>query len=278
LFAGIALIALACTSVRVVRIPGQTLTVREAKTGNPVPGVAVEVQVFRLDTMAVEETRSYRGDEAGHVRIAEVATDGYALGGKSVAAAPRASSTWIRGTGRLPLHVGTWAIRDWLTRSPGGDFVLHPAATAEALPREVVFRVETREREGLSIFVPATRPEPRIGGSLALGLLGVAAYRPLGNEFAQCDCVATIAKKLDGARLVPSLDARTGPFVDWPDRLMVRLAFEDGGDVGAWLIGEGLALVDVRFDHERRAEYERLENEAAKAGRGVWGVLKALGK
>ena len=75
----------------------------------------------------------------------------------------------------------------------------------------------------------------------------------------------------------PVIDSGLGLFVDWPDNFAVHLSFEDGTDVGGWLIGQGLAVVDFRFDHDLRAEYERLEDEAAQAGRGIWGPIGRYG-
>ena len=266
-----------CAPYQYLKVHGERKTILDAGTKRPVADAEVEVLIYRLDKMAVEETRTFRSDAEGHVRIPQEEASGYVLPSTSLATAPRENSYWIRKDGYLPLHLGIWPIHEWLLTTPGEELLLYPRSAADALPGEVVFRTAFRERGDQSLFVPATRPDRPIAGALGIEILGVAAHRPLTDEFEKCGCRKAIEAKLDGARLVTSFDKLQGPFVDWPDRLAVHLAFADGSDVGAWLISQGLALVDFRFDHDRRAEYERLEDEAAQAGRGVWGPLKAIG-
>lgn len=266
-----ALIFASCQTYRYVKIQQIKKTVLDQTTGLPVPGAEIEVLVYRLDKMDVELTRTVQADHKGRFEVPAESASGYALPGTGLQSAPREQSYWIRQTGYLPLHMSLWAIRQTLLKKPGDELLLSPIA---GLPEEVAFTTEFSERADQSMFVPSTR----LAEGRGIGLLGVRGFLPFADVFERCECEQKIVERLDGAKLTVQADQKMGPFIEWPDNLMVHLAFEDGTDVGAWLIGQGLAVVDFRFDHDLREEYDRLEDEAAEKSLGVWGPLKALGK
>jgi len=53
-------------------------------------------------------------------------------------------------------------------------------------------------------------------------------------------------------------------------RLLAYVILPDGTMLNAELLAQGLAYADPRFDHPRKAEFERLQQEARAAKRGLW--------
>ncbi len=54
------------------------------------------------------------------------------------------------------------------------------------------------------------------------------------------------------------------------DRLLAYVYLPDGKMLNAELIAQGLGYADPRFDHPRKAEFERLQRDAKAARRGLW--------
>ena len=268
-----ALFTVGCASGAWSKIKPDRRIVVDAEMGEPIAGAEVRVVVHRRDTMEIEATETAQADERGRVVIPGKENVNVAAAQFGVKPKPREQSYWIHAPGYLPTYVDLWSNTASRTLHPGLKLRVLPESTADSLPAEVVYRTRFITRGDQSLFVPVTATD----GPVNLGLLGVRGFLPLADAFERCGCKETIEQRLDGARVAVSVDETTGLFVDWPETEMVHMQFADGEDVGAWLISEGLAVVDFRFAHSKRAEYERLEDEAVAESRGVWGVLKEMG-
>jgi hypothetical protein len=111
-------------------------------------------------------------------------------------------------------------------------------------------------------------------------LLGVVCPGE-GQPYAE-DAVRFIKEQTQGRRVRMARDVSPGPIGhrDTLGRLLVYMKPEpDGRDLGAELIFQGYAWLDREARFQRRAEYARREEEAWRAGRGIWKPSKgAAGK
>lgn len=87
-------------------------------------------------------------------------------------------------------------------------------------------------------------------------------------QFLASESSAALSEMVTNRSVRLVADDRAG--VDRFGRELSYLELEDGTDLGAQLISQGLARVFTKFPFERKARYLALEQAARKAGRGVW--------
>lgn len=97
--------------------------------------------------------------------------------------------------------------------------------------------------------------------------------RYLGIDTPERDvCYGDVAWQAN-ARVVAGAELTLEDDVRCRDRYDRRLSYVSiaGIDVGAWLLGQGLARLEVISPNDtREAEYRRIVEEARAAGRGLW--------
>lgn len=111
------------------------------------------------------------------------------------------------------------------------------------------------------------------GGKEKVRLLGIDAPEPpvpggtAGERYGQ-EALEFLRGEIQGTKveLVFAANARR----DRKGRLLARV-LRQGGDVCARMIRQGCATADDRYPHPREKDYDKLEREARKAGKGMWG-------
>jgi micrococcal nuclease len=81
---------------------------------------------------------------------------------------------------------------------------------------------------------------------------------------------------LEGKKVSLETDGLAGT-KDRYGRILAYVTMPDGGDFGAFLLGEGLARVYTAESFSRKTDYLRLEQVARSEGTGLWGDLPPAG-
>jgi len=104
-------------------------------------------------------------------------------------------------------------------------------------------------------------------------LLGITAPRPPGRKEPEQRYGAEAKAYVEEQILDRHVRLRflRGHPKDTKDRLLAYVLIE-GRDFNAKLVRRGCAWADAGGDHPRRDEYRKLEKEARKARRGMWGA------
>jgi len=151
------------------------------------------------------------------------------------------------------------------TPQAGEPEIGSPPETEERLTAPVRVKViEVREAGILEVKRDGKRQRVR--------LLGLTAPRPPGRKEPKqhygAEARAWVEEQIldRHVRLQSLADRRR----DKRDRILAYVLVE-GRDFNARLVRRGLAWGDASADHPRREEYRKLEREARKARRGMWG-------
>lgn len=130
--------------------------------------------------------------------------------------------------------------------------------------------VRLEGREALVRLVGVDAPEPRF--SRGLDRRAARVGRDAHAEAKAGEMARHAALGLAGRGDAVTLEREPAqPSRDRYGRRLAYVRLADGRDLGAVLIASGWARAYRRFAYGRKAEYVRLEEEARRAGRGLWG-------
>ena len=118
----------------------------------------------------------------------------------------------------------------------------------------------------------------RTTDGLLVGIVGLRDYFSYRDQPEDYQCRAEARKMLLGRKVTFKPDVKLhGYFVEWPQTMQVHASLEDGTDVGGMLISLGYAIGDDRFNHDLKAEYQKLEDAAYKKGLCYWKNVSGAG-
>jgi hypothetical protein len=86
--------------------------------------------------------------------------------------------------------------------------------------------------------------------------------------------VEAIRERIEGEKVILEFTQQLQPDTSSQD-LHAYLKLEDGTDVNAWILSEGLARVNTAQTHPREVNYASFQAEAKLKRRGIWAEMPA---